>query len=219
MVLITRNISQAFGEEEQVDFMSEKKLTGRRSLVVLSILCIVLLVGLTAAMISYARLDSAYNDKTSEFDTYAANHSHNNTEYDAFSHANWLLEAYKMTHTHLDYYYTWLIDTLNLERNAIWTLNQIISQPADSYTSWYNVGFNASYAGYISVDVQSSTTNNTYVQVIWSSYLASFDQKIVVGTNGTANFPILPTSNIDIRIGNSNIFDGATENVTATYYY
>jgi hypothetical protein len=196
--------------------LSEKKL-GRKSLVFLSILCIVLLVGLIAAMIPYARLDSAYNDKTSEFNTYAANHSHNNTEYDAFSDANRLLQEYMMTHTHTDSDYTSLNAAVNLERNAIWTFNQIISQPADSYTSFNP--FHASYAGYVSVDVQSSTTNNTYVQVIWSSYGVSFDQKIVVDTNGTANFPILPASNIDIRIGNSNIFNGATENVTATYYY
>lgn len=222
MVLITRNISQALGEEEQVDFMSEKKLAGRRSLVVLSILCIVLLVGLIVAMIFYARLDSAYNDKTSEFNTYAANHRHNNTEYDAFSDANRLLQEYKMTHTHTDSAYASLNNLLSLERESIWTWNEIISQPADSYISWsaraYPGGLHTSYAGYVSVNVQSSTANNTYVQVIWSSYGVSFDQRIVVGTNGTASFPILPASNVDIRIGNSNVFGGATQNITITYY-
>jgi hypothetical protein len=194
--------------------MREKKPSGRKSLA-LSILCVALLAGLVVAVIAYARLDSAYNDKISEFNTYAANHSHNNTEYDVFSEANSLLQAYKMTHTHVDADYDSLTATVNLEREAYWRLNQTISQPPSSYTNWT---VTASYAGYVSVDVQSST-NNTYVQLIWSSHGISFDQKIVVGTNGTASFPILPASNIDIRIGNSNVFDEATENVTATYYY
>jgi hypothetical protein len=127
------------------------------------------------------------------------------------------------------------------------------------------------YAGYISVNVTSSTTNTTYVEAIYYAHGISYDNTINVGTNGTAIFPVIsnwvivspiptnytlskvvvspiPTNytlsnitastsssneafsllnsnmlpippNIEIRIGNTNTVDNATETVTITYYY
>jgi hypothetical protein len=86
-----------------------------------------------------------------------------------------------------------------------------------SYTYWT---FSASYAGYVSVYVQSSTSGATYVEVIYSAYGVSYDNQIGVGSGGySVTFPILPSSNIEIGVGNSNLINGATETVTITYYY
>jgi septal ring factor EnvC (AmiA/AmiB activator) len=104
---------------------------------------------------------------------------------------------------------------INLAESTIWVNSQTISQPASSYTYWT---VSASYAGYVSVTVESSTTTNTYVEVIWSAYGVSYDNTITVGTSGTAVFPVLPAS-IEIRVGNTNLINGATETVTITYYY
>jgi hypothetical protein len=92
-------------------------------------------------------------------------------------------------------------------------------------TSW-----SINYAGVLKVDVQSSTTNNTYVRVTYSWYNPQFsvaiyswgihyDNQIDVGTIGTASFPVLPTNDIEIRVGNTNSVGNATETVTITYYY
>jgi len=105
---------------------------------------------------------------------------------------------------------------INLEKSTVWVNDQTVSQPASSYTYWT---VSADYAGYISVQVQTSTTTNTYVRVIWSAYGVNYDHQITVGTSGTAVFPVLPCSNIEIRVGNSNIVNGATETVTITYHY
>lgn len=111
-----------------------------------------------------------------------------------------------------------LTNIVNLAKSTVWIDDQTISQPAGSYTYW-TPAFSASYAGYISVWVQSSTTTNTYVRVIYSAYGVNYDNQIGVGTGGTAVFPILPCSSVEIRVGNSNLLSGATETVTITYHY
>lgn len=95
--------------------------------------------------------------------------------------------------------------------------HQTISQPPSSYTSCCT--FSARYAGYIVVQVHSSTTDKTYVRVVWSSYGVDYDERVNVGVGGTAVFPVLPSSNIEIGVGNSNLFNGATEAITIIYYY
>jgi len=66
--------------------------------------------------------------------------------------------------------------------------NQTISQPADSYADML---FFVTNEGYVSVNVTQSTTNNTYVEAIYSVFGFSYDNTITVGTNGTAAFPVL----------------------------
>jgi hypothetical protein len=61
-------------------------------------------------------------------------------------------------------------------------------------------------------------SSNTYVEVIWSSHGIDYSNKITIGTSGTAYFPVLP-SNVEVRVGNTNLINGATETVTVTYYY
>ena len=109
-----------------------------------------------------------------------------------------------------------LTDIANLNKTTIIVDNQTIGQGAGSYTSWT---FSAQYAGYVKVVVHTSTTTNTYVQVIYNSHSVVFDQTIAVGAGGTAVFPVLPAQNIEVRIGNTNLIDTANERITATFYY
>jgi chaperonin cofactor prefoldin len=109
-----------------------------------------------------------------------------------------------------------LKEIINLEKSKTWVVRQTVSQPARSYTHW---SFSTDYAGYIVVTVHSSTTDNTYVRVTWSSYGIRYDNTITVGVSGTAVFPVLPCSNVEVRVGNLNLLSGATETVTITYYY
>jgi hypothetical protein len=81
--------------------------------------------------------------------------------------------------------------------------------------------YTADYAGYITVNVQTSTTSNQYVQATWTSqnYRVDYSNKITVGNSGTAMFPVLPSADIRIYIGNTNLLNGATATVTITYTY
>lgn len=109
-----------------------------------------------------------------------------------------------------------LNDIVNIAKSTPWINSQTVSQPAVSYTSW---SFSANYTGYVSVNILSSSTINTYAEVIYSSHSVNYDNRIVVGSSGTAIFPILPSSKIEIRVGNTNLTTGATETVVITYYY
>jgi cell division protein FtsB len=126
-----------------------------------------------------------------------------------------------------------LTGTLNLQKSVIWVKNQTVSQQADSYADFYYQVNNV--AGYVSVNITSSTTDNTYVEVTYSGHIAftgiHYDNTITVGKGGIADFPFviepvlvfpyltpLPTI-IEIRVGNTNAVGNATETVTITYYY
>jgi hypothetical protein len=80
-------------------------------------------------------------------------------------------------------------------------------------------GFFASHAGYIVVYVESSTTDTTYVRVIYSSHDVNCDKMIPVGKWGIATFPVLPLTSVEVRVGNNNVFYSATETLTIKYYY
>jgi uncharacterized coiled-coil protein SlyX len=103
----------------------------------------------------------------------------------------------------------------NLNVSTVWINNQTVSQQAGTYTTWSE---SASYAGYISIQV-SSSTSSTYANVTYSSHGINYNSQTNVGTSGIAHFPILPSSNITIAVGNGLIIGNATETVTVTYYY
>jgi hypothetical protein len=104
----------------------------------------------------------------------------------------------------------------NLEKSFVWLDHQTVNQPARQSTEW---SFSTDYAGYVTLVVQSSTTESTYVQLNYESHGVSYDSgRVSVGSSGTVSFPVLPGT-ITIRVGNTNLVNGATEIVTATLYY
>jgi len=109
-----------------------------------------------------------------------------------------------------------LQEILSLNETTVEISDQTISQPAGYYTYWT---FSIPYAGYIVVEVLSSTSTNTYAIVSWSSYGVDYSDSVTVGSSGTVNFPVLPSSNVVVGVGNSDLIIGATETVTILYYY
>jgi hypothetical protein len=79
--------------------------------------------------------------------------------------------------------------------------------------------YNLDYAGYVSVNLES-TSNTTYVQLLYTYNGVNYNQNFAVGESGTAYFPILPTM-IEIWVGNTEVSNGDSVNatVTAIYYY
>ena len=103
--------------------------------------------------------------------------------------------------------------------SVIWVNNETVSQSPNSYTSW---NFSANYYGYVYVFDEPLRPCNIYMEVIWSSpFGINYDSGRSIGFGVTAGlpFPILPSSSIQIRIGNNDSFNDATEAVTITYYY
>ena len=128
--------------------------------------------------------------------------------------------------TSLDAKITNLTSIINLGDATVWVDDATVSQGPSSYSTWTE---SASYDGYVSVLVFNSTLSSTWVEVIYSAYGMSSDQTQVISTvnnhNSTfsfyaiASFPLLPSSNITIGVGNGNILGSATETVSIIYSY
>jgi DNA-binding transcriptional ArsR family regulator len=137
-----------------------------------------------------------------------------------------------------------LIEIAALAKSTVWVNNQTTGQTAGKYTSWT---FSAQFAGFIVVHTKS-TTNNTWVRVIYTTTLLlgngttlvyPYDSQIDVKSyDEDTVFPFLPGSAnlfyflssgtepsynlpiyVEIEVGNTNTTDNATENVSITYYY
>jgi outer membrane murein-binding lipoprotein Lpp len=179
--------------------MSEKKVVSRTVAIALGIICVILV----GAVVVYTSIISGKDNTISSLNFQI-------TDKDS------QISSLNTQKTSLQNQVNDLTDITNLAKSTVWVSNQAVNQPASYYVHWTR---SASYAGYVLVNVQTSTTTNTYVRVIYSSHGVSYDNQIGVGTGGTAVFPILPASSIEIRVGNSNWFDGASETVSITYYY
>lgn len=108
-----------------------------------------------------------------------------------------------------------LNDIVNWVCTRDWITAQTISQPANSYTSWRNLTI---YAGILYANVLNSTSDKTYVEVIYETQGINYDERIEVGSGGRASFPIMPTW-IEVRVGNSDPVNAATETVSMTFGY
>ena len=96
--------------------------------------------------------------------------------------------------------------------------DETLTQNANESTTIFQDVLN--YAGYIGVNVQS-TSNTTYVQLSYTyKGVIFFNQNVTTATSGSAYFPILPTT-ITINIGNTDIDTGDTVDATlsVTYYH
>jgi cell division protein FtsB len=225
--------------ETNPNIIKPKKMVSRNVAIALGIICILLIAVITYFSITGISAQNSYNNLQKQ-----------NKQLQTWLDGNeTLLNQTQANNTNLTNQVNDLTSTLNLEKSTVWVSNQTISQPANSYTdmSILDMGFLVTYAGYVLVNVTSSTSNTTYVEVMYSAYGINYDNTITVGTNGTATFPVLsmwstfalynvtafstsssnrafqviivPFENIEIKVGNTNTVGNATETVTITYYY
>jgi len=217
--------------------MSQKKTSIKRSTLGLVIICVLLVAALGGIIIYYANTvndkDNQINDLNSKLNgllsfittlTEVAYTGSNITG--AIADLNYTYNLYvgiatseELTINSLDTNITNLNVLLGLNDSAVWVNNNTVSEPvARLGMAWYNWTFPASYAGYVSINV-SSASAESWAHSEYSAYGVNFSDQIDVGTNGTAYFPVLPSSNITVGVGNGNPSSGATQTVTITYYY
>jgi hypothetical protein len=109
------------------------------------------------------------------------------------------------------------LNILYLNASMYLPLEEPLSQNASTSTVVFQ--YQLEYAGYVVVSAQS-TSNTTYVQLLYSSYGVNYDHNVTVTTSGTAYFPVLP-GEVEIRVGNTDLYTGDMINATlsAVYYY
>ena len=153
----------------------------------LGIVCIILLVGLVGAILVYSSIIDNKNNKISDLNQQIISLSSQVAD---------------------------LTSVANLTKSTIWVNFENVSIQAGYETVWSRT---ANYAGYVVVQVFSSTTADSYVRLTYSSHGVNYDNQISVGMGGTAVFPVLPAS-IQISVGNPGM-TAVTKTVTIMYYY
>jgi hypothetical protein len=89
--------------------------------------------------------------------------------------------------------------------------------PHSNTTVWENPDTPLLYAGFVGVQVQSSS-NTTFVELSYASYSVTYDSIVPVGLSGSASFPTLPGP-VVIALGNTEANSTVTGTITAIYYY
>jgi uncharacterized coiled-coil protein SlyX len=204
--------------------ISEKKLVSRNVAIGLVLICIVLSAGLVGAVYYYVSLSSQIAEKDS---TIASLNSQVSSLQATINQSSSQLQALTAQYQALTTQYQETVSSYNeaaAEFNALLALAKsglLVSElPApmvanSTFPVWNNV---VEYAGYVVINVQSSS-NTTYAQVVYTSSAGvSFNGTTIVGTSGTAAFPVLPGP-IGVFVGNTESTDNVTATVTATYYY
>jgi hypothetical protein len=186
-----------------------KRANGRTLVTVLAITHVVLLASLVGTIAIYF---SAVNDLQAQLAEKDSVISSLNSQLSSIE--NSLFES-RSGNLAKDSQIASLQNIINLNLSEVLVNNQHITQ--DANTSTYFVNNTIKCAGYVSVNVQSST-DTAYIELAYSSYGVNYDNKITVGTNGTAVFPVLPPL-IEIRFGNTNPVETANATITAIYYY
>ena len=118
----------------------------------------------------------------------------------------------------------YLNSIINLQMSEVWLDHETIYQN----TTVYGILDSVNYAGFIEVEVESSDYTNIYVEVNWvhnsvhdsQGILFEYNNKIPAYSSlSKFHFPVLPTEQILVEVGHTNLQDAAYETVTVTYYY
>ncbi|MGA2310467.1 MAG: hypothetical protein ABSG57_13090 [Candidatus Bathyarchaeia archaeon] len=105
-----------------------------------------------------------------------------------------------------------LQNIINLNESRVLLSNYTAYEPISE--KWEN---SLRYAGYLIVTV--SPTVDTIVEVDYTFQSLHYSNQVDYGMNGTAIFPVLPSSLVSLSISKNAIVLLATANVTITYYY
>jgi hypothetical protein len=202
--------------------VGQKRVVGITATLALGVICIVLAAGLVGAIAVYMptanNLQSQITEKDNTISSLNSTISTLNATNRILQNSIGVLSAQvsqlSLNVSELQYEVAYFNNLVILNASDYLAYGQAINQDAGANTTVFNNALN--FAGYVSVGVQSSS-NTTYVELTYYSYGVSYDNRITVGTSGTAAFPVLPGT-IQIIVGNKETAGSVTATVTATYH-
>ena len=137
---------------------------------------------------------------------------------------NSTFEDYVATHQYTDSEYlalqkqlSNLTDILNLKEQTVLLDHYAVNQPAGGYNHWTFTDIN--HTGYLTITIHSSTTPKAYARVEYTYKETTWTLSKTLGIAGSADFPVLPSSSIEVGIGNTNIYDPAAHDISIVYNY
>jgi len=208
--------------------MSEKK--GDKKFTVTSVLCVILVTSIVttvafySSILSYkddaiASLNSEITNKDGEISLLNAEKDDLQTQIDSLNSEK---DGLQSQIDGLDGQIDTLNEIIGLDKSEVWLDNYYENVTAGSYIPLNKV---VDYAGYIIFDKiggdSTTETGEIYAQVSWyTNDLVFYEQKMVVGKDAFFRFPVLPTSNLEVRIGYDDPSNGTANIIVAiTYVY
>ncbi len=193
--------------------MGEKKAS-RRIVTIESVICIILITAIVTVIAFYSSIlkykDGAIASLNSELADKDAQISSLISEKDALQGQI----------DNLSEQISNLTEIVELDKSEVLMDNYLENVKADTYIS---LSKKIDYAGYIKFDkiegVATTDTGEIYVQVIWSrSDFIFYNEKLILGEDRFFRFPVLPTSNLEIRVGYDDPSNG-TANIMVNIVY
>ena len=202
--------------------MAERKVVGRKLAIVLGVVSIILAVGLVIALVAYLPASaqvSSLNAQIAEKDqTIAAlNLQITSLQNKVTSQSANAAQVTTLQNqiASLQAEIADLYNVLYLNATGILVSAQGFNQEPNTYVTIWDGSQPLQYAGYVTVQLQSSS-NLTYAEVLYNSFGVAYDN-VVTLRNGTASFPVLPSNAVIVLGNNDNVT--ATGTVTALYHY
>ena len=200
--------------------MSEKQISDRKLAGAL-VLCIILATSVVAVIAFYS---SILNTKQNTINSLNATVTDKDEQIDLLNSTKMDLEGQitNMTSEIDDCLkqINNLTSIVELRKTEDWIDDYFDNVTAGTYMSWNRT---IEYAGYLKLDKfgGGSTTQagEIYAQVIWTSNNGVFYEQIkVLGKDQPYRFPVLPTSNLEVRVGYDDPENG-TANITIAVSY
>ena len=200
--------------------MSEKQVSDRKLAGAL-VLCIVLATSLVAVIAFYS---SILNTKQTEINSLNATVTDKDEQITLLNSTKTEMQDQITNMTsEIDNYQNQISNLTNiieLRKTEDWIDDYFDNVTAGTYMSWNRT---IEYAGYLKFDKfgggSTTQTGEIYAQVIWTSKNGVFYEQIkVLGKDAPYRFPVLPTSNLEVRIGYDDPENG-TANITVAVSY
>jgi uncharacterized coiled-coil protein SlyX len=203
--------------------MGQRKIVSKAMVIALGLICIILAAGLVGAIAVYmpmvSNLESQIAEKNSTISSLNSQVSSLNSQVSSlqaeFDQVNSTIEDYKQALQDANLQFEAYLSIIYLNESGYLFAPLSFTLAANTSDVIYNG--NIVYAGCVSVSVESSS-NTTYVQVVYSSYGVNYNQNVTVGTGGSVAFPVLP-GDITVVIGNTELVDDVTGTASAIYRY
>lgn len=208
---------------KKMEKMGKRKIGWKPVAIALVLVCIVVSAGLVGVLAIYLPmvddLNSQIDDKNADIATFTMQIGSLNAQVmslqNSLDQSNSTIENLQEGVETLNLQIQSYLNLLYLNASTYLFSQTPVSQNASTYTRLFQDAIQ--YAGYVSVNVQS-TSNTTYVQALYSSFRVNYSNNVTVGLAGTAYFPVLPGT-IEIRLGNIDLEQVDIINATATAIY
>jgi ribosomal protein S15P/S13E len=220
--------------------MSEKKMAGKNLTIIFGIVCIILaalVAGMVPALVNYTTIIGNKENDIASLNSQIENFHSQIKQYQTDLNGNRTLLSQTQTWlknnvTSYDAQITNLQKIVNLQEMILLYGDRVVVPSSQGIVVWHNIPSIApnlainleghqipiEYAGYLVVVIVFSA-GNTSIQVDYSFNQFHYSNTVNTGSTGVAYFPILPTTDLNIKLFNTDLVNLYVTMITITYYY